>query len=196
MRPGYSHLRENVLYFKGALAKDNGMKNHKQYPFMIAVLAVLLLCLGAPAMADGVAADGFYAVYAAASGPLDLFSYQRGFVRDGYHFEYYDTGNVKHIAFYRNGRPDGLEIGYYENGLVFFRENFKNGKRDGKSLHYYPDGLLKLSVQYYNGVPDGEARFYTQSGYLEKINVYDDGRITRLTRYDRNGDLIEEKYFN
>ena len=47
--------------------------------------------------------------------------------------EYYDSGKLRSVFHYKNGKPEGLETWWYESGKKLLETHYKNGKKEGPS---------------------------------------------------------------
>ena len=78
--------------------------------------------------------------------------------KNSYLEEYwYELGNLKERANYKNYQLDGLYQTFYQNGQRKERSNWKNGIKDGDVEEWTEAGLLLNSYTCQNGVPD---RYY------------------------------------
>jgi antitoxin component YwqK of YwqJK toxin-antitoxin module len=84
---------------------------------------------------------------------------------------YYETGRVKEIGAFREGRRDGVWQQFDENGAVLARAQFLNGQRQGTWEFRDPANRLKVRLQYVKGVlARGEQ--YGDSGELIAQRTY------------------------
>lgn len=99
------------------------------------------------------------------------------------------------------GYKDGLQIGtckdFYETGQLRCVANWKDGKLDGDYTFYHPNGKLQSKGSYIKNVQSGKWFFYSEDGFplSEEIYLYDKGLRLRngLFRfYNKQGILVEE----
>lgn len=84
---------------------------------------------------------------------------------------YYETGRVKEIGAFREGRRDGVWKQFDENGAVLAKAEFINGVRQGTWEFRDPANRLKVRLQYVKGsLARGEQ--YGESGELVASRVY------------------------
>ncbi len=84
---------------------------------------------------------------------------------------YYETGRVKEVGAYRNGRRDGVWKQFDENGAVLAKAEFINGVRQGTWEFRDPTNRLKVRLQYVKGsLARGEQ--YGDSGELVAQREY------------------------
>jgi len=63
--------------------------------------------------------------------------------------EYYANGNLKREWNYKDGQLDGLDKSYFENGDIWIEKNYKNGKLNGLRKAYYS---MDPSTEQYGGI--------------------------------------------
>ncbi|WP_130733195.1 toxin-antitoxin system YwqK family antitoxin [Flavobacterium sp. J27] len=99
------------------------------------------------------------------------------------------------------GFKDDLQIGtckdFYETGQLRSVANWKDGKLDGDYTFYHPNGKIQSKGFYTKNVQSGKWFFYTEDGFpiSEESYLYDKGlRIKNgLFRfYNKQGILVEE----
>lgn len=114
---------------------------------------------------------------------------------------YYESGEVKYIFRYVNGRRHGItkelhkngtlkaewiyhrgklqsgSKGYYRNGDIKYRYRYDNGKRNGITREYYKNGSVKNEWTYRNGKLHGVTRSFFQSGKLKAEWHYRYGKL-------------------
>ncbi len=84
---------------------------------------------------------------------------------------YYQTGRVKEIGAFREGRRDGVWKQFDENGAVLAKAEFINGQRQGTWEFRDPANRLKVRLQYVKGsLAQGEQ--YGDSGELIAQRTY------------------------
>ncbi len=88
--------------------------------------------------------------------------------KDGEHFQYYKSGNLKAKGSYRNGKRDGHWTVFYESGLLWSEADYKDGKKSGKATVYYPGGQKRYEGTYESDKRVGVWRFYDKDGHLIK----------------------------
>ncbi len=100
---------------------------------------------------------------------------------------YFNSGQLKHEVFLKDGKPEGLGIVYFESGKVQSRTYWKNGKKHGRSVVYYENGNLYQENDYKDDVCQ-ISREYTEDGNLIEMRVYDSlGRIFDYYIYNKDG---------
>ena len=71
---------------------------------------------------------------------------------------------------------NGKVVSYYENGQLRERANFKDGKEEGFWEEYYENGQLKSKVNYQEGKKVGFWEEYYENGQLKKKVNNKDGK--------------------
>jgi len=64
--------------------------------------------------------------------------------KEGVTKDYYENGQLKMEANYKDGKLEGVAKFYYESGQLELEGNYKNDKREGINKEYYECGQLKL----------------------------------------------------
>jgi len=104
--------------------------------------------------------------------------------KDGKYKRFYESGKLKTVWIYRNGKLQELAIGYYEDGKAWWNQEFKDGKKDGKYKEFYQNGQLKYEKNYRNGKLDGEYTKYSKDGGLKQEGAYVDGQKEIYAEYE------------
>ena len=88
----------------------------------------------------------------------------------GWAKEMYDSGQVKGLAQFKDGKPDGLQAMWYENGQKSEEYTYKDGKYDGLGTNWYENGQKKQESTYKDGKEDGLRTQWRENGqkWLEK----------------------------
>lgn len=74
-------------------------------------------------------------------------------IADGFCKTYYNSGKVKSVSFFKEGKPDSLALHYYENGIIERKGYFANDTTFGPQIYFSKNGHLD-SIKYYtkNGI--------------------------------------------
>ena len=130
--------------------------------------------------------------------------------------EYYESGKLKGIVFYKEGKQHGKIRFWYETGELSSEADFIMGT--GKSKSYYRSGKLKMEKEYRDGKLNGTYKSWYESGKPESEQLFKDdlenGKIRfwyetgelkgeanyvmgtgKLTRYYRSGKVEFESYY-
>ena len=88
---------------------------------------------------------------------------------------YYENGQLKERATYKDGKADGIFETYFENGQLALRGTYKDGKLYGLTELYYENGQLEQRVTYKDGIMDGLQESYEKDGTLITKAFYVNG---------------------
>ena len=113
---------------------------------------------------------------------FDMGEYQDSFK------SYYENGQVKKEANYKNDKLEGPYTLYHENGQVKEETNYKNREREGYYISYYQNGQIKNQGTYkYNRKKDMWIEYY------ENGQVKEEGRYDYWT-WDDKGNIPRQDY--
>lgn len=143
---------------------------------------------------------------------------QSGYL-NGEYKEWYESGKVKIVTQYINGKIDKIKRGYFEGGQVselfvdgtaikpgYHQTYFKdhtvksnvaviNGLYEGPYKLLFDNYQLALKVNYKNGKKNGKEYSYSKEGIIEYICVYNNGMpVSRYTYFPHGGIATKEKY--
>jgi antitoxin component YwqK of YwqJK toxin-antitoxin module len=107
-------------------------------------------------------------------------------------YQYYDSGELKQLNTYINGKVNGIEKAYFKNGNLQWEVNIVDNKVDGTYKEYFPTGELKHIALYKNGKEDGLSKQYFKEGGLSWEFYYQDGKRLRTKQYFNNGQIRTE----
>lgn len=77
--------------------------------------------------------------------------------KDGLEKKYDAAGNLTAEINYKNGIKDGFATGYFPTKEVAFRKRYENGKVVDKLTCYFPTGEVAAEIPYRDGLKDGIA---------------------------------------
>ncbi|MBI3900696.1 MAG: hypothetical protein HY324_00935 [Chlamydiia bacterium] len=85
---------------------------------------------------------------------------------------------------------------FYETGQIKTVEEYRNGKLHGEVFLFWPNGQLKRTSQFSDGYRNGEDRIWNEEGQLLDEGTYEKGiPIGIHRRWSCKGVLIEELFF-
>lgn len=97
-----------------------------------------------------------------------------GFIRSDY-----ETGNIKSVAPYLNGKLFGASVTYYPDGKIRDVRNYKDNKSNGRHYGYWENGNAKFDFIYLNDKREGINKQWYKSGqpyaFLNFKNDEEDG---------------------
>ena len=108
----------------------------------------------------------------------------------GTRYVYYKDGTVELKIPYKNDKPHGTAYFYYKDGTVERKTPYKNGKMHETQYVYYKDGTVKRKTPYKNGKIQGTEYRYYENGTVEWKTPYKNGKIQGTEyRYNEDGSL-------
>ncbi len=110
--------------------------------------------------------------------------------------ENYGSGETSRTYTRINGNIEGTMTDYFPSGALKAIRYFKDGKQDGKTTIYFESGNIK-EVQYYsNGLKNGGDTLFYESGKLEFVSEFkDEKKNGYLRKWGEDGKLIYEAKF-
>ena len=119
--------------------------------------------------------------------------------RDGPYVEYYENGQVRYTATFRDGQLVGAWTEYWDNGQVkltgqaegsTFPNSVTSPRKAGTWTEYNRNGTPYLVVTYVNNTLHGPAVQYDRLGRLWREAAYENGELAgRWTEYYENGQV-------
>lgn len=88
---------------------------------------------------------------------------------------YDETGMIRRIAYFNNGKKDGLEKKYDAAGNLTAEVNYKNGIKDGFATGYFPTKAVAFRKRYENGKVVDKLTCYFPTGEVAAEFSYRDG---------------------
>ncbi len=88
---------------------------------------------------------------------------------------YDETGMIRRITSYMNGKKDGLEKKYDASGNLIAEVNYKYGKKQGDANGYFPTRERAFHKHYENGKVEGVLTCYFPDGKVAATFPYKDG---------------------
>ena len=136
-------------------------------------------------------------------------------VREGEDIDFYGNGNSKTIRNYRNGMLNGNSFDFDEfgrltssleyvnnakngkeikisNGIVTNENNYVNGQLNGEAKSYYSNGTVRSNGNYLRNFRNGQWTWNYDNGKKKLIENYQNGIITEILGYSRNGSKERE----
>ena len=89
---------------------------------------------------------------------------------------YYQNGQLKERATYKDGKADGIFETYFENGQLKWRHTYKDGIQEGLFLGYLENGQLSWRHTYKDGKEEGLYVRYNKDGTLESKCFWVNGK--------------------
>ncbi|MDD5570141.1 MAG: toxin-antitoxin system YwqK family antitoxin [Bacteroidales bacterium] len=112
-------------------------------------------------------------------------------LKQGFWYEYYETGEKKGEGEYDMGKKSGIWKFYFKNGKTEQTgEYLRGGKPKGKWYWYYPSGNILREEIFEDGKAEGLMKEYNDSGKVIVEGNYSNGKKEGKWSYDI-GDYIE-----
>jgi len=90
----------------------------------------------------------------------------------------------------------GLYEAYFESGNLKEKATYKDGKLNGERTLFFTNGQAEITEQYISGVMNGDYKVFYESGQLKLVQNYVDGQLTGTSvKYHENGEVAERVNF-
>ncbi|WP_139856798.1 toxin-antitoxin system YwqK family antitoxin [Aequorivita sinensis] len=131
---------------------------------------------------------------------LSEIEYNKEGQKDGELREYYKTGELKTIEYYKNDQLIDTTIGFDKNGKIIV----KRYEKDGSSIfeRYYENGQLLSKGKIRDTITEGWWHYYYDDGNLyrkiEYVNASNDSSINKMqypnqiVSFDKKGNIIKD----
>jgi hypothetical protein len=109
---------------------------------------------------------------------------------------YYESGNLKSIILFKEGKADGLVTFFYDNAANTKKidVNIKEDVIEGEYSEYYTNGSKKAVIMFQDGMMNGDATFYYDRGILKAEGSYKDGeKAGKWKYYSETGEVISKE---
>ena len=94
------------------------------------------------------------------------------------HIKYYSNGNVWIKGQWNSkGQEEGIWEWFYENGNIRRRATFKEGNWDGIEEWFYPNGNIRSRIPYKEGKKDGIHEWFDEWRNITTTTLWKDGEI-------------------
>lgn len=115
--------------------------------------------------------------------------------KTGIYTSYYESGKIKELSNFTNGKPEGKRTLYFESGKIMVVENYKNGNYEGEYKSYFENGGLESEGQFRDNARDGIWKVYyeTPKNAVKQEVTFKDNLVNGPAKeYHPNGTLIAE----
>lgn len=145
---------------------------------LLILIWVIVLCSGA--LASGYIQDGLCKVFLGQeNGFLFILENQHDIVRDGAVFQFYETGEVEKMAWYRNGEKEGTSRLFWSDGQLRSLLKYRSGLLHGQVYHYDRQGRPQMEFIYSNGFLTGIG-YYNEEGVFKNRVRYENGTAVEI----------------
>lgn len=92
---------------------------------------------------------------------------------DGPYLVYHETGEIKIVGEYKNGKRTGLWTSWFATGEIQSEVNYESDLENGEYKVFYANGNLKIKGFYNKGKASGVWLFYAEDGTQTNTKDYD-----------------------
>ena len=117
-----------------------------------------------------------------------LFQYGKKTPFTGWCKQVRQTGKLRSLKEYMNGKPHGLYVYWWKNGRKAEEKNFHAGISHGLWESWYSNGQKQLQQSVENGKLHGPASRWYQNGQKKDDSLYQNGRIISIVVWKPNGE--------
>ena len=109
--------------------------------------------------------------------------------------EFYESGKLKSVENYFEGKKSGEEKVFYESENsdesppIYGIFQWSESKRNGEAKIFYKSGVLKESSTFIKGFRKGEAKIFYESGALKYLACFDDYQVGLAKVFYESGAL-------
>ena len=122
---------------------------------------------------------------------LKLYRNYRNGMLNGNSFDFDEFGRLTSSLEYVNNAKNGKEI-KISNGIVTNENNYVNGQLNGEAKSYYSNGTVRSNGNYSRNFRNGQWTWNYDNGKKKLIENYQNGIITEILGYSRNGSKERE----
>ena len=116
--------------------------------------------------------------------------------KTGIWLEYYINGEKKIETQYKEGKKDGFQKFYFDSGQLKRSARYKNNDLDGPWVEYYSNGKLKVKKKYEKKFIVGKVESFYTNGAKESIGYWKNGKRQKtLLRYYIDGKLKQKTVY-
>ena len=104
----------------------------------------------------------------------------------------YDSGRVKSLQQYKEGKADGLKIWWYESGQKELEWRWKEGEAYGLWQSWHENGIRSHKLPFKNGKRDGQEAQWDEDGRLASETWHKKGVLQFVNLWHPNGQRLAE----
>ena len=94
---------------------------------------------------------------------------------NGYGKQWYENGQLRYVANYKENKIYGLGKTWHENGAIYREINYLNGEWNGKYKKWYKSGAIEEESNYVNGKEHGLSKWWYENGAIRSETNYVNG---------------------
>jgi antitoxin component YwqK of YwqJK toxin-antitoxin module len=106
---------------------------------------------------------------------------------------FYDSGQLKILAFWNKGLQTDSLVEFYKNGREKGKVFFHEGKRNGQSINFYENGTIREKYHFKNDLMNGVGWMYNSEGLLEQSYFAVEDTLYNIIEY--NDSSVVAKFF-
>ena len=108
-------------------------------------------------------------------------------------YDYYQSGNLKKKAEFREGEYHGKLVSFYPNGKKEMELEFRDGVLNGKAVVWYRNGRVKMLGEFVNGDHHGQMIEMSETGRIDSLTIYKNGEICSALDFFRSPKGLSRK---
>ena len=109
---------------------------------------------------------------------------------------WYESGQMKSEAFWKNGKMNGSNSAWHENGHKKFVFKMIEGTPDGMATHWYDNGQKEIEMSMTRGVHNGLETRWHRNGKMKGKGYAKNGKAHGLmTLWHENGQMSRQAIF-
>ena len=118
-------------------------------------------------------------------------------LRQGLWKEYYETGELRSLGYYKNSLPVGEWKYFFPDQQIEIIGSYNNkGKKEGTWQWFYPNGEILILENWSDGLLDGHYCEYGETGVELVKGDYLEGAEEGEWEYNNNGTIEKGSYFD
>lgn len=126
----------------------------------------------------------------------DLLIYKRSKENyTGRYIKIHNSGKIKGVSYYLEGKREGSEREFYESGTVKSERYFVKGKKQGEERTYFLKGDIKSKTNYSENLKNGREKRYSEVKGDYTVTSYLDGEKNGREEEYSKGNLVRETEF-
>ena len=110
---------------------------------------------------------------------------------NGESYDFDEFGRLTSLLEYANNIKNGKEV-KISNGVVTNENTYSNGQLNGEAKSYYSNGVVRSDGNYSRNYRNGQWTWNYDNGKKKLIENYQNGIITDILGYSRNGSKERE----
>jgi antitoxin component YwqK of YwqJK toxin-antitoxin module/tetratricopeptide (TPR) repeat protein len=129
------------------------------------------------------------------NGNLKIFAEYKDNLKNGNYYEYTAFGGMVEHSMYKDGKANGITKIYYPigEGFIKYEATQKDNKIEGELIEKYDNGQIKTKSNFVDNSYEGPSETYFNDGKLYSKANYKEGKLEgKYIAYYRNGNVYKE----